>query len=75
MMVESTPSVEFDINKSLLSDLTVWDYYSMTKENYLSLPQSNKEKIIRECYSQMVKRSSDDKIIFIFFVCGFSPSQ
>ena len=45
MMVESTPSVEVDTNESLLSDymkkVTVWDYYSMTKENYLSLPRTN----------------------------------
>ena len=73
MMVESTPSVEVDTNESLLSDymkkVTVWDYYSMTKENYLSLPRTNQEKMIREYYSEMVKRSSDGKIVFICFLC------
>ena len=45
----------------------VWDYYSVTKENYLSLPWSNKEKMIKDYYLEMVKSSSDGKIIC--FLC------
>lgn len=45
----------------------VWDYYSVTKENYLSLPWSNKEKMIKDYYLEMVKSSSDGKIILFVF--------
>ena len=71
IMVAYKPSVEVEINKSLLSDfvkkVTVYNYYLMTKDNYLSLVRSNKEKVIENYYSEMVKRSSDGKIILFVF--------
>lgn len=49
-----------------MNKIMVWDYNSMSKENYLALTRDQKEKIIRDCYSDMLKRSPDDKGMHIF---------
>ena len=49
-----------------MSKVIVWDYYSMTKESYLALSRPEKEKMIKNYYSEIIKRPSDEKIFLIF---------
>ena len=51
---------------NLCPKVMVWDYYSMTKESHLALSRSEKEKMIKNYYSEIIKRPSDEKIFFIF---------
>ena len=57
-MIDSV--VEDKIDKKLLvqfmNKITVWDYNSMSKENYLALTRDQNKKIIRDYYSDMLKR-------------------
>ena len=66
-------AVDGNIDEKLLqqfmSKVTVWEYNSISRENYLAPPRDEKEKIIRNYYSEMLKRLQDDKIIL--FVCLF----
>ena len=66
-------AVDGNIDEKLLqqfmSKVTVWEYNSISRENYLAPPGDEKEKIIRNYYSEMLKRLQDDKIIL--FVCLF----
>ena len=63
-------AVEVNIHENLLqqfmSKVTVWEYNSMSWENYLALPWDEKDRIIRNYYSEMLKRPQDGKIIYIF---------
>lgn len=49
-----------------MSKVMVWDYYSVTKESYLARSRSEKEKMIKNYYSEIIKRPSDEKIFLIF---------
>ena len=49
-----------------MNKIMVWDYNSMSKENYLALTRDQKEKIIRDYYSDMLKRLPDDKGMHFF---------
>ena len=54
-MVDSVVEDKID-EKSLaqfMNKILVWDYNSMSKENYLALTRDQKEKIIRDYYSDM----------------------
>ena len=69
-------AVDGNIDEKLLqqfiSKVTVLEYNSISRENYLAPPWDEKEKIIRNYYSEMLKRLQDDKIILFFlFVCLF----
>ena len=70
-------AVDGNIDEKLLqqfmSKVTVWEYNSISRENYLAPPRDEKEKIIRNYYSEMLKRLQDDKIILFvcLFVCFF----
>ena len=49
-----------------MSKVMIWDYYSVTKESYLTRSRSEKEKMIKNYYSEIIKRPSDEKIFLIF---------
>ena len=49
-----------------MKNVTVWEYASISGENYLALAQDEKENFIRRYYSDMKSRSS--RKIF-YFVC------
>ena len=67
-MVDSV--VEDKIDENLLAQfmnkITVWDYNSSSKENYLALTQDQKEKIIRDSYSYLLERLRGGKGIHFF---------
>lgn len=56
-LVDSTVEVNNHENflQQFVPKVTVWDYNSMSWENYLALPRDEKEKIIRNYYSEMLK--------------------
>ena len=65
-------AVEVNIDENLLQQFTVnvLDYNSASWEIYLAPPWDEKEKIVRNYYSEMLKRSQDGKSIhFCLFVC------
>ena len=61
-------AVEVNINENLLQQftVTVLDYNSASWENYLAPPRDEKEKIVRNYYSEILKRSQDGKSIHFF---------
>ena len=46
--------------------ITIWDYSCITREHYLSLPNHEKEVLLKKCYQDMETRTCGK--ILLFFI-------
>ena len=68
---ENFEAHEEAINENLfleyMQKVTIWDYFAITKQQYLCLPESEKLEKINKYYFDMKSRSSSGKI-FCFYL-------
>ena len=61
---------EEDINVELFNEfmnkITIWNYLCISREQYLSLPNHEKEAMIKKYYCNIKIRISGKKFIFVF---------
>ena len=49
--------VNVDLFNGFMERSTIWDYSCTTREHYLSLPNHEKEAMLRKCYYDMKSRT------------------
>ena len=54
-----------EIFNQFMNKITVWDYSSVSREDYLSLPNHEKEAMLCKYYTDMKGRSSGKNFIFV----------
>ena len=54
-----------------MKKVAIWDYFAITKQNYLSLSEQEKRDKISKYYSDMKSRKSGGKYIFVIFLSFF----
>ena len=57
--------VNVELFNSFMKRITIWDYSCITREHYLSLPNHEKEVLLKK-YSQDMKTRACGKILLIF---------
>ena len=55
---DATETFDEQLFSEFMEMVPVWDYANISRENYLSLSHDDKEKIIRQYYSDMKARSN-----------------
>ena len=60
---------EFDekVFIEFMKQVTIWDYYGLSKDNYLALPEPEKRVKISQYYSDMKSKSGGEFFLFNFF--------
>ena len=58
--------VNVDLFNSFMKRITIWDYSCITREHYLSLPNHEKEVLLKKCYQDMETRTCGK--ILLFFI-------
>ena len=58
--------VNVDLFNSFMKRITIWDYSCITKEHYLSLPNHEKEVMLKKYYFDMKSRTCSK--ILLFFI-------
>ena len=58
--------VTVDLFNSFMKIITIWDYSCITKEHYLSLPNHEKEAMLKKYYIDMKSRTCGK--ILLFFI-------
>ena len=59
---------EFDekVFLEFMKQITIWDFFGISKENYLAMPEQEKRVKISQYYSDMKSKSSGE---FCFICC------
>ena len=62
---------EFDekVFLNFMKQITIWDFYNISKEEYLAMPEQEKRLKISNYYSNM--KSKDSSKFYCVFVCLF----
>ena len=65
---------EFDekVFIEFMKQVTIWDYYGLSKDNYLALPEPEKRVKISQYYSDMKSKGAGE---FFLFNCLFKTSE
>ena len=60
---------EFDekVFLNFMKQITIWDFYNISKEEYLAMPEQEKRLKISNYYSNM--KSKDSSKFYCVFVC------
>ena len=59
----------------MTQQIPIWDYSSISRESYIALSNFEKEKLIRNYYSDMKSRGSGKFDIFYFSSVIIMPQQ
>ena len=61
-------SNEFDENLfvEFMKKITIWDFYGISKEQYLAIPEQEKRFKISQYYSDMKPKQSTGELCFLF---------
>ena len=65
---EQVNSNDFDekVFLEFMKQITIWDFFGISKENYLAMPEQEKRVKISQYYSDMKSKSSGE---FCFICC------
>ena len=71
---ENFEQVDFDQKTFLkfMKQVTIWDYFGLSKDNYLALPEPEKRVKISQYYSDMKSKGGGE---FFLFKCLFKTSE
>ena len=61
--------IDYNIVKELLAKSSVWDFYEMSKEEYLNKDDNQRQSLIIKFYNEMVKGKS--QFFVSFLLSGF----
>ena len=63
-------SNEFDekLFVEFMKKITIWDFYGISKEQYLAIPEQEKRVKISQYYSDMKSKQSTGEFVFLFGV-------
>ena len=64
--VAKEEGINVELFNTFMNKITVWDYLCISREQYLSLPNHQKETMIKKNYCDMKCRISSKKFIFAF---------
>ena len=61
---------EFDekVFIEFMKQITIWDYFSITKEQYLAIPEQEKRVKISQYYSDMKSKTGGGEFLLYLFV-------
>ena len=69
---ENFEQVNNDFDEKLFLDfmkqLTIWEYYGLSKEDYLALPEPKKRVKISQYYSDMKSKGAGEFLLFCLIV-------
>ena len=54
-----------------MKKVAIWDYFAISKNDYLTLSEQEKRNKISQYYSDMKSRKSGGKHLFVFFIFTF----
>ena len=71
---ENFEQVNFDEKTFLkfMKQVTIWDYFGLSKDNYFALPEPEKRVKISQYYSDMKSKGAGE---FFLFKCLFKTSE
>ena len=64
---EKHVEIDPDLCGKFMQQIPIWDYTSISRKSYIELSNFKKEKLTRNCYSDMKSRGSG-KFDIIFFI-------
>ena len=74
--IENFEQVNNDFDEKVfvefMKQITIWDYYGLSKDNYLALPEPEKRVKISQYYSDMKSKGAGE---FFLFNCLFKTLE